>query len=548
LPPFTQTWVTMEKDFIKIFNGLERNYGYIKDIGSSKHNNEGKLKTVYTWAKKEITDQDYINHLNGTTSIGIQPCDDEGMVSFGAIDIDDKEHSYTNFPYQKYLEAIGKHKLPVVPVKSKSGGLHIYIFFAEKVKATFARECLENLLYSLDLKPGIEIYPKQTELGLDSEGNPIDGQFINIPYFNKKERVALNLDGTEFSYEEFIKVVNANRFTKKQLEEFSLAHVKNLLQGGAEDLVDGPPCLQLLTQSKLKDGRDRVLYNYMVFAKKKYSDSWEKKLLEFARNNFIYDNEWGDKKVEEKIRAWKKGTNKGHTCNEDPIHSVCMKAECRKRAFGYMSDKKTHYPVLSGLVKIAYPEPEYTFNVVLPDGETTRQVRAKNIKQIINQDEIRGIIGNAAGFIPPKIKGDQFQEVMDTLFPPKETTTPPKGTTPEELLEEYLREYVNGPQATNYASFRTGATLVEEDMMYFKYKSFFDSLRNKEWKENKSKTGEMMMRLFNAKFAVNKRFPKKDGEETNHPPVEVVEIALGNYKEGEIVTEKIPFKNKKDIF
>ena len=40
-----------------------------------------------------------------------------------------------------------------------------------------------------------------------------------------------------------------------------------------------------------------------------------------------------------------------------------------------MSDKKTHYPVLSGLVKIAYPEPEYTFNVVLPDGETTRQVQ-----------------------------------------------------------------------------------------------------------------------------------------------------------------------------
>ena len=53
----------MEKDFIKIFNGLERNYGYIKDIGSSKHNNEGKLKTVYTWAKKEITDQDLMDFI-----------------------------------------------------------------------------------------------------------------------------------------------------------------------------------------------------------------------------------------------------------------------------------------------------------------------------------------------------------------------------------------------------------------------------------------------------------------------------------------------------
>ena len=89
------------EEFIKIFNGLERNQGYIMDISSAKNNEEGKLKTVYTWAKTEITNQDYINHLNGVKSIGIQPCDDEGMASFGAIDIDDKEHSYKNFPYQK---------------------------------------------------------------------------------------------------------------------------------------------------------------------------------------------------------------------------------------------------------------------------------------------------------------------------------------------------------------------------------------------------------------------------------------------------------------
>jgi hypothetical protein len=536
------------EEFIKIFNGLERNYGYIKDISSAKNNEEGKLKTVYTWAKTEITNQDYINHLNGVKSIGIQPCDDEGMASFGAIDIDDKEHSYKNFPYQKYLEIIAKHKLPIVPVKSKSGGLHLYIFFSEKVKATFVRDCLENFLYCLDLKPGIEIYPKQTELGKDSSGKLIDGQFINLPYFNKTDRVALNLDGTEFSFEQFIEVVKANTFTQKQFEEFSLAHVKNLLQGGAEDLIDGPPCLQILTQNKLKDGRDRVLYNYMVFAKKKYKDNWEKKVLEFARTNFIYDNDWGDKKVEFKIKAWDKETTKGHTCTEDPIHAVCLKAECRKRAFGYLSDKQVHYPVLSGLVKIAYPEPEYTFNVVLPDGETTKQVRAKNIKQIINQDEIRGIIGNAAGFVPAKIKADKFQEVLDSLFPPKEVTTPAKGTTPEELLEEHLIEYVNGPQATTYAAFRTGATLVEEDKMFFKYKNFFDSLRNKDWKENKSKTGEMMMRLFSAKFGINKRFPKKDGEESSHPSVEVVEITIDNYIEGNIPTEKVPFKNTKEIF
>ena len=46
------------------------------------------------------------------------------------------------------------------------------------------------------------------------------------------------------------------------------------------------------------------------------------------------------------------------------------------------------------------------------------------------------------------IEVSRFQEVLDSLFPPKEVTTPAKGTTPEELLEEHLIEYVNGPMTT----------------------------------------------------------------------------------------------------
>jgi len=37
--------------------------------------------------------------------------------------------------------------------------------------------------------------------------------------------------------------------------------------------------LQILTKNKLRDGRDRFLYNYMVFAKKKYPDDWEKMVI-----------------------------------------------------------------------------------------------------------------------------------------------------------------------------------------------------------------------------------------------------------------------------
>jgi len=59
------------------------------------------------------------------------------------------------------------------------------------------------------------------------------------------------------------------------------------LTGGADEFIDGPVCLQRLSKSKLDDYRDRFIYNYMVFAKKKYPDNWEEKLLAGARNYIV---------------------------------------------------------------------------------------------------------------------------------------------------------------------------------------------------------------------------------------------------------------------
>ena len=240
--------------------------------------------------------------------------------------------------------------------------------------------------------------------------------------------------------------------------------------------------------------------------------------------------DWSETKTKQKLKSWGRET-KGHTCNEDPIQPVCMKAECRKRKFGYLSDKQRIFPALSGLQKITYPEPQYTFNVTLTDGQTTKEVRAKNIKQIIELDNIRAIIGAAADMIPPKIKQNEFQDILDNLFPPKLTTPPPKGTTPDELLEEYLSTYLNGPKAKTHASFKTGAVLIEQGNSFFVYASFFNSLKNKEWKENRGITAERMKQLFKADFGVGKRFPKLPGQEKSNPPIDVVKIPLDKFPE-----------------
>ena len=168
------------QEYIKIFNGYKHAYGIADWTNAVVDPESGKKKPVYRGNYEEFTDTIYQEHLEGKKSIGIQPCNDDGLAKFGAIDIDSDE--YDNFDLRKYLEIIDKKNIPVVPVKSKSGGLHIYVFFKEPVKASFVRNFLDKLLFTFDLKASTEIFPKQPQLGVGSDQKPINGNFINLPY------------------------------------------------------------------------------------------------------------------------------------------------------------------------------------------------------------------------------------------------------------------------------------------------------------------------------------------------------------------------------
>ena len=168
-------------------------------------------------------------------------------------------------------------------------------------------------------------------------------------------RRALLPNGEEMDLDMFIKVVIANAQTKEQLKGINERIVKDELTGGDKEFDDGPPCLGILTKEIMKDGRDRFLYNYMVFAKKKYPDKWQEKIIEAARKYFEFDSNWTDIHVNAKVKSWSKDT-KGHTCNDPLIAPVCVKAVCVKRKFGIISDNKPRWPMLSALQKLNIKE------------------------------------------------------------------------------------------------------------------------------------------------------------------------------------------------
>jgi len=124
---------------------------------------------------------------------------------------------------------------------------------------------------------------------------------------------------------------------------FNLVEVKNLdaitegidtqiYEGTDEDFKDGPPCLAHLSKimrDPLFDGRDRFMYNYHVFVKMKYPDTWKQKVKNAPVKYFEeqYANAWDDKLLNAKVRSWNR-SEKGFTCTKEPISLHCKKGIC----------------------------------------------------------------------------------------------------------------------------------------------------------------------------------------------------------------------------
>ena len=63
---------------------------------------------------------------------------------FGVIDVDPK--NYEDFDKKFFIDIIQNYKLPLIPILSKSGGLHLYLFMNNFIPAALIKSFLSNLL------------------------------------------------------------------------------------------------------------------------------------------------------------------------------------------------------------------------------------------------------------------------------------------------------------------------------------------------------------------------------------------------------------------
>ena len=256
------------KKFKSIFYGLDRAHGIYKSSGESVNGKAGGQAFI---KKAPVTDQLWIDHIEGKEpSLGIIPIRDDATCIWGCIDID-------TYPleHDKLIRKIRELELPLVMCRSKSGGAHVFLFTKEPVQAKLMRGKLQEWAGELGYA-NCEIFPKQIEIKADRGDT---GNFLNLPYHNASDsfRHGYSDDGVAIDLDGFFALYDTYCTSEKDLK-----NIKPKRKTVLKNFNDGPPCLEtLMSQGVPQGNRDNTLFQYAVYAKKKWADDWQEKLDEF---------------------------------------------------------------------------------------------------------------------------------------------------------------------------------------------------------------------------------------------------------------------------
>ena len=388
-------------NFKDIFTGHIHNYGQHKYEFSEKGKKEkGKNWTV---TDKLLTIAQYKAHLSGTTGLGIVFVNEDNKCKFAVIDVD-----VYNQDFRPYLDAIERYNLPLVPFYSKSGGLHIYIFFKSPVKVKDAVKRAKDMsrilgisLFSRKHKDEpLEIFPKQTKLGTGEVGN-----WINLPYFNADDtKQGLIKSGEMLDFNDALMHIKNKMTTIQELDEI----VADLPFG------DAPPCLQTLNLLNMlgeNSGRNNYLFSFGVYLKKKDESYFEQAVMEI--NNGLNDP-LDVKEVEGTLLSSLRKKDYTYKCTSSPCVDFCDKKVCQSKEYGIGKDGGFFTNLIFGeMTQYQSSAPYYEWQVKGQDVAEFKTLRFKNEDEIIKQDVFLRLCFRELRFLPFKMKQAEWFKLVN---------------------------------------------------------------------------------------------------------------------------------------
>jgi hypothetical protein len=318
------------------------------------------IKKTARTIREPVTLEMWKQHLKGTTPLGIIPIRQDSTCVWGSIDIDDYDVDLVDV-----IKRVEAAKLPLVPCRSKSGGLHLFLFMRESTPADRVQGALRDIAASLGFA-GSEIFPKQTKI-LASQGE--QGNWMVMPYYGDdyggkiKFQYGLKKTGAEMTLEEFLTFAEKRRVTIEQLDELKIkkATKGTKTNGGKKGagnngagraprvpFGNGPPCLQNMAEGGFPaDGRKRAIFMIGIYLKRAYPNDWKERLDQ--DNQTYLRPPLPTDEINSVIKSLDKKDYE-YTCKEQPMAAHCNSVVCRGRKFGVGTGGE--YPVIEALSKL----------------------------------------------------------------------------------------------------------------------------------------------------------------------------------------------------
>lgn len=446
-----------------LFRGLERAHGVYKGkrLARPGEKQEGACGTVH----ELVTDELWEQHLLGLNGLGIIPIRDDNSCYWGCIDVD----VYVGLDYVEIIAQIYKYGMPLVPCRSKSGGMHLFIFMDSPVPCSIMKQKLQMLSAALGFG-GSEIFPKQAEI-LSDRGDV--GQWLNMPYYDEMNttRYGINDDGQAYTLDEFIDVAKRARINIHELESYSISEVS--------DLSDGPPCLQTMIEVGFAPGcRNDSMFNFGVYLKQKSPDNWEAELDSY--NVKYMSPPLSTSELSHILKSLKK-KEYYFTCDKHPFKAHCNQTQCRLRKFGI--GQMVGVPQLNGLTKFASTPPIWFVDV---EGFGRVELTTEDLQC---QLKFQRRCMESLNQMPPVVKTDVWQKLIQQLLTNVNLIEMPPEASSKGIFFQLVEQFCTSrAQAKTRDEIILGKAFTDETGHYFRsldLMAFLDRHRFFEFKVNK---------------------------------------------------------------
>ena len=249
---------------------------------------------------------------------------------------------------------------------------------------------------------------------------------IFLPQTGKSERRgdAINDQGKAIDLTVFLKIAE-NLQSTYEIQESQISEPDT--EGKA------PPCLEYFTKHKISQGcRNEVMYNFAVYYKRKYPDTWEERVYEINYNNS--EKPLPKKEMSAIISSIAK-KNYNYKCF-GPIGSHCDRIQCQSLQFGIKAINQNYSEMMiGGLSKIMTDPPRWLLEINGIEIELSTE-------EIMNYKAVRTACMERIDLIAPPMKSEEWLQQLQERMSNKRIISAPKDASEHGQILQCFFEFI----------------------------------------------------------------------------------------------------------